>query len=132
MIITALHCITVPLNEPIAVFNVSNPTCEAIEVYDCLPNRYLQDIYGLGELKTAQNGNYFTKSNLRSRSAAFTAAMKRVNTGFGYYHWSNPGVVCFPNAANGRPNILATVSLEDKAAVGTPTTPSSEDSSRHN
>ena len=55
MIITALHCITVPLTEPIAVFNVSNTTCEAIELYDCLPNRYLQDIYGFKELKTAQN-----------------------------------------------------------------------------
>ena len=56
MIITALHCITVPLTEPIAVFNTSDLTCEGVELYDCLLNRYLQDIYGLRELKTAQNG----------------------------------------------------------------------------
>ncbi len=54
MIITALHCITVPLTEPIAVSNVPNPTYEAAELYNSLPNRYLQDIYGLWELKTAQ------------------------------------------------------------------------------
>ena len=56
MIVTALHCITVPLTEPIAVFSTSNPTSEGVELYDCLPNRYLQDVYGLMELKTAQNG----------------------------------------------------------------------------
>ena len=56
-IITALHCISVPLTEPIAVFIGSSPTYEAVELYDCLPNRYLQDISGLRELKTAHNGN---------------------------------------------------------------------------
>ena len=56
MIITALHCITVPLSEPIAVFNVCILTCEGVELYDCLANRYLQDIYGLRDLKTAHNG----------------------------------------------------------------------------
>ena len=66
--------------------------------------------------------------NLRSRSAAFTAAMERVNAGFGYYHWSDPGVAWSPNAANRRADILATVSLENKAAVGT--TAFNEDSSR--
>ena len=69
-----------------------------------------------------------TEPNLRSRSAASTAAMKRVNAGFGYYHWSDPGAAWSPNAANRRPNILAAISLENKAVVGTTTF--SEDSSR--
>ena len=42
MIVTALHRITVPIIEPIAGFNVPIPTYEAAELYDCLPNRYLQ------------------------------------------------------------------------------------------
>lgn len=57
MITTALHRITVPITEPIAGFNVPSPTYEAAELYDCLPNRYLQDIYGFRKLKTAQKGN---------------------------------------------------------------------------
>lgn len=57
MIITALHRITVPITGPIAVFDVPNSTYEAAELCDCLPNRYLQDIYGFRKLKTAQNGN---------------------------------------------------------------------------
>ena len=57
MIITALHRIAVPSIEPIAGFHVPNPTYEAAELYDCLPNRYLQDIYGLRKLETAQKGN---------------------------------------------------------------------------
>ena len=48
------YCITVPITEPIAVYDVPNLTYEAAELCDCLPNRYLQDIYGFRKLKTAQ------------------------------------------------------------------------------